>query len=185
LTNQTLKIGTILITGISAAGKTTLGRRLFQDLKNSNVDNLTLLDGEETRLIFEKKGIHFGYSMQDRYNHTIEIAHMAKECNDQGRNAIVCAIAPCKDAREKMRMLIGNMLEVYLDCPVEVCAQRDYKNNYNKAYQGLYDTFIGVTNPYEFSANPELTLHTGVENVEVCSEILLKNALTFLKNSSG
>ena len=185
LTNQTLKVGTILITGISAAGKTTLGRRLFQDLKKCNVDNLTLLDGEETRVILEKKGIHFGYSMQDRYNHTLEIAQMAKECNDQGRNVIVCAIAPCKDAREKMRTLIENMLEVYLDCPVEVCAQRDYKNNYNKAYQGLYETFIGVTNPYEPSISPELILHTGVENVEICSEVLLKNALTFLKNGCG
>ena len=181
MTSKNSKIGTILITGISAAGKTTLGRRLFQDLKNKNINNLKLFDGEEVRNLLAKEGNVIGYSLEDRYKHMLDLAKMAKECNDQGQIAIVCAIASSRGVRERVRSFIGNMLEVYLDCPVEVCANRDYKHHYEKAFKGLYETFIGVTDPYETSS-PELVLQTGVDSKDKCSEVLLEKTLAFLQN---
>ena len=47
-----------------------------------------------------------------------------------------------------MRKIMANVMEVYLECPIKVCAQRDYKDNYEKAYNGQYDNFVGVTEPY-------------------------------------
>ena len=70
-------------------------------------------------------------------------------------------------------------MEVYLDCPVEVCAARDYKEHYRKAYGGSYDNFVGVTEPYEKSDHPELTLDTANRSVEDCMATLLDRTLAF------
>jgi len=72
-------------------------------------------------------------------------------------------------------------MEVYLDCPVNVCAQRDYKGHYRRAFAGEYDNFIGVTEPYELSEAPEKIINTAELTIEECSKILLNETLRFLK----
>jgi adenylylsulfate kinase-like enzyme len=72
-------------------------------------------------------------------------------------------------------------MEVYLDCPVSICAQRDYKGNYAKAFQGLYENFIGVTEPYQLSEHVDLTLYTGRDSLDRCSSILYSSVIDFLK----
>ena len=182
--NQELTIGTILISGISASGKTRLGRRLFRDLEVKGINNVTLFDGEETRALLEEKGLHFGFSMADRVAHTRELTKLAIDCNAGGDICIICAIASCKTARDDMRNDIGNFMEVYLDCPVEVCAERDYKGQYKRALDGLYETFIGVTDPYETSDNPQLVLRTHKMDVKQCSTVLFENVLKFVRNGT-
>ena len=76
-----------------------------------------------------------------------------------------------------------DVMEVYLECPVQICAQRDYKGNYEKAYKGLYDSFIGVTEPYQMSANVDLILRTGENSIEECSNILFDCVTKFLTNT--
>ena len=183
--NKKSNLGTIFITGISASGKTTLGKRLLNDLIESGFKNLKLLDGEETRTLFETRGLHFGYSVEDRDAHTREIAKLVFEYNAKGIICIVCAIAPSKKSREEMRQQVGSLMEVYLECPVEVCAKRDYKGHYSKAFKGLYKTFIGVTDPYEISDHPQLVLKTHKMDVKLCSETLLKKSLDYLKNGKN
>jgi adenylylsulfate kinase len=76
---------------------------------------------------------------------------------------IVSAISPYKEARDQVRRRIGDFIEVYVDCPVEVCAERDVKGLYKKAYAGEIKEFTGVSDPYEPPAAPELTLRTNEE----------------------
>ena len=45
---------TIFITGITASGKTTLGKCLNDDLKSYGIDNVKFLDGEDLRVSLEK-----------------------------------------------------------------------------------------------------------------------------------
>ena len=172
---------TIFITGISLSGKSTLGKRLKDDLIKSGICNIKLLDGEDIREQFEERGKHYGYSTEERNAIALEIARMALEYNRQGIICIICSICHVRQIREQMRAIIGNIMEVYLDCPLSVCVQRDYKGNYTKAFQGLYDNFIGVTEPYQKSDQTELVLHTDRDSIEKCSQLLLKSALTFLK----
>ena len=95
-----------------------------------------------------------------------EIAGMALEANQNGYVCIVCTIAHERESRRKAREKIGKYMEVHLDCKTSVCAKRDYKGHYRKAYAGLYDTFIGVTEPYQRSEHVELTLRTDCADVD-------------------
>ena len=178
--NNSLRVGTILITGISASGKSTLGEHLKDDLIKSGVDNLKFIDGEDFRAQLTRQGKHYGYSMAERNELGLEIAHMALEYNRKGIICIISGSCPVREIREQMRAIVGNLMEVYLDCPVDICAQRDYKGNYAKAFQGLCDNFLGVSASYQRSDAVELTLHTGKDSVEECSRVLHESAATFL-----
>lgn len=174
--------GTILLTGLSASGKTTLGRRLHDGLLQAGVPRVKLLDGEEVRAALEAQGRRYGYTASERAALALELAHMARSWNDQGYVSIVCAILHLRKTREQVRSHIGRFMEVYLDCPVSVCAAREYKGHYQKAFAGLYDSFIGVTEPYEVSDQVELVLPTGTRGVDECCAMLLPPALAFARN---
>ena len=182
--NGQVNVGTIFITGISASGKTTLGRNLLEHLRHSGISNIELLDGEDVRLRLEAAGRHYGRSTTDRNAVAREIAEMASDANEKGYVCIVCTIGHHRQTREMVRERIGRVFEVFLDCPVEVCAKRDRKGHYAKAFAGLYDNFVGVTEPYERSEEVELILDTDRNTIEECSSILLNETLDFLRNSS-
>ncbi|MBI2360076.1 MAG: adenylyl-sulfate kinase [Deltaproteobacteria bacterium] len=174
--------GTIWITGLSAAGKTTLGRGLRELLAGHGIHNVQLLDGEELR---KSSGRSYGFSTTERAAFALRIAKVARECNENGDIAIVCAISHVKEIRQTIREQFHNFMEVYLSCPVEICAARDYKGHYEKAFAGVYDNFIGVTEPYQPSDRPELTIDTAKESIDQCTRILFEGAMAFLKSANG
>ncbi|MDA2932854.1 adenylyl-sulfate kinase [Acidobacteria bacterium AH-259-D05] len=175
--------GTIFITGLSASGKTTLGTRLHQDLLRRGYKKVILLDGEVVRRQLASQDECFGYSTEDRKAYSLELAKMARSHTSRGFIAILCAISHVKETRGKMREIVGNVMEVYLDCPVDICAARDYKGHYKKAKEGLYDNFIGITEPYQVSDDPELILDTATCDVDESAEILEKEVVDFLNNT--
>lgn len=172
------RAATIWITGISAAGKSTLGFGLEKALTEAGVTNIELLDGEEVRARLTRK---YGYTTEERNALALVIGDMAREANEKGNVAIVCAISHVAATRAQIRDRIGDFMEVYLDCTVEVAAKRDYKDQYIRALAGEIENFIGVTEPYQESAHPELVLHTGDASVEECLERLAASALAFLR----
>ena len=174
--------GTILITGISASGKSTLGKCLRDDLLLDGFKKVELIDGEAFRERLRALGKEYGYSTEDRNAVLTETTRFALERNNLGYVCIVCTIAHVRTTRESIRERIGNIMEVYLDCPVEVCADRDKKGQYNKAFAGLSDNFVGVTEPYQRSDDVELVLDTDRQSIEECSAILLRKTLSFLRD---
>lgn len=174
--------GTIWITGLSASGKTTLGLQLRKALISEGICNVELLDGEELRKTLGKS---YGFSTQERNAFALDIGQLAKECNDKGNIAIVCAISHVREIRLKIRRQIPRFTEVYLNSPVEMCARRDYKDQYRKAFSGMYNNFIGVTEPYQLSDRPELTIDTANGTIEYCSTVLLEHTLAFLRSANG
>ena len=169
--------GTIWITGLSASGKTTLGKQLHEDLKSREINEVILLDGEAVR---ERIG-NFGYTNEERNKVAFRIAEIALESNKNGKVVIVAGITHQRKTRAKIREYLGQYTEVYLKCPVDVCAARDYKGNYRKAFAGELDNFVGVTFPYEES-DPELILDTQTKSAEECSKILLTHVLNFINS---
>lgn len=170
--------GTIWITGLSASGKTTLGERLRADLARDGIRHVELFDGERVRPTLRRT---YGYSAAERNAVILELGRLAGACNRKGKIAIVCAISHVKEIRDTVRRQLGAFMEVYLQCPVAVCARRDPKGHYARARTGQYDHFIGVTEPYQVSEHPELVLDTATLSVEACAEELHARALEFLR----
>ena len=169
---------TIWITGLSASGKSTLGKCLKDELDNKGISKVDLLDGENVRSRLSRK---YGFSTEERNSLAGVIAKLAIESNRKGTVAIVCAISHVKQTREDIRHKLGSdFLEVYLKCSVDMCASRDYKGHYNKAFAGEYSNFVGVTEPYQVSDHPDLIIDTETNSVDRCVEILLSGSLRFL-----
>jgi adenylylsulfate kinase-like enzyme len=80
---------------------------------------------------------------------------------------ITAAISPYRELRDEARETMGDrFIEVFVKASVEVCAERDVKGLYEKAFKGEIKEFTGVSDPYEPPLNAELTLDTEHESAE-------------------
>ncbi len=153
---------TIWFTGLSGAGKSTLSEIIEKRLRDRG-RNVEVLDGDIVRTHLSKG---LGFSREDRDTNIKRIAFV---CGLLTRNGVVCisaAIAPYHEAREWARNEIGNFVEIYVKCPIEVCRQRDVKGLYKLVDEGKLKGFTGVDDPYEEPENPELVVETDKETVE-------------------
>ena len=169
--------GTIWITGITASGKTTLGQSLYERLVEKGVSPLEFLDGDELR---KRLGKTYGHSMEDRQIVLKKIVKLAKGKNKRGITVIVSTVSHKKAMREYARSQISQFMEVYLDCSPKACADRDHKGLYEFAHTVKYDLFPGITEPYEPSDAPHLTLNTEKTPFSECANILFRQVVLFL-----
>jgi adenylyl-sulfate kinase len=153
---------TIWFTGLSGAGKSTLAEIIEQRLRERG-HNVEVLDGDEVRTHLSKG---LGFSKEDRDTNIKRIAFVSKLLTRNGVATISAAIAPYREAREWARQEIGNFVEVYVKCPLEVCRQRDVKGLYKLVDEGKIKNFTGVDDPYEEPENPEVIVETGKESIE-------------------
>ena len=153
---------TIWFTGLSGAGKSTLSEAIEERLK-ARGRNVEILDGDIVRTHLSKG---LGFSREDRDTNIKRIAFV---CGLLARNGVICisaAIAPYREARQWARQEIGNFVEVYVKCPLEVCRQRDVKGLYKLVDEGKITGFTGVDDPYEEPQHPELVVETHKETIE-------------------
>ena len=150
---------TVWFTGLPSSGKSTLAA-LLRDALRSRGLTVELLDGDEVRTELTRG---LGFSREDRDENIRRIAWVAKVLTRNGIVAITAAISPYRAARERARQEIGQFVEVYVDCPVEVCMQRDVKGLYARARRGEIEQFTGVSDPYEAPPHPEVVVHTDRE----------------------
>jgi adenylylsulfate kinase len=172
---------TIWICGITASGKTTLGISLAEDLKESGFDNVEFLDSEELRKMMDRK---YGFSVEERIEVGRNLVRIVSRLQQAGKITVLSTIAHKLEIRANARASLTNFMEVYLDCPVATCAKRDYKGHYKRAFAGEYDTFVGVTEDFELSVNPDLVLKTGECSLAECRSALLRAALKFIEQRS-
>ena len=153
---------TIWFTGLSGSGKSTLSEVIEQRMKALG-RNVEVLDGDIVRTHLSKG---LGFSREDRDTNIKRIGFV---CNLLTRNGVICisaAIAPYRDARDWARKEIGNFVEVYVRCPLDVCRQRDVKGLYKLVDEGKLKNFTGVDDRYEEPLHPELIVETDKETVE-------------------
>ena len=172
----------IWITGITASGKTFLGKSLMNGLNDHNYTDVIHLDGDELR---KRPGWIQGHSLQDRFKIIDLLINLIIEEQNHGKIVIVSTVSHIKDMRELARKKISGFHEVYLNCSAEKCAERDYKGFYKRAVQNtdVDEIFPGVTEEYQVSKNPELILNTGVEDPTKSNEKLLSYTLIELRKS--
>ncbi len=151
---------TLWFTGLSGAGKTTISEIVERELR-SRFGRVEVLDGDIVRTNLSKG---LGFSREDRDTNILRIGFVAELLTRNGVGMIVSAISPFKEARDQVRRSIGeDFIEVYVDAPIEVCAERDVKGLYEKAFAGEILQFTGVSDPYEPPAAPELHIKTNEE----------------------
>jgi adenylylsulfate kinase len=154
------------LTGLSGAGKSTLARTVTVALADRG-HRVELLDGDEIRTNL-CQGL--GFSRADRDTNIARIGYVAGKLAKHGVAVVVAAISPYREARAKVRTAVTNFVEVFVDAPLETCAQRDPKGLYAKAIAGEIANFTGVSDPYEAPEDPELVVHTDREPVERSAE---------------
>lgn len=163
----------IWLTGLSACGKSTIAMALEQVLIQRGRLSY-VLDGDNIRHGLNK---NLGFSPEDRTENIRRIGQVAKLFADAGLIVISSFISPYKEDRDMVRELLpeGQFIEVFVDAPVEVCAERDPKGLYKKAMAGEIKGFTGVSPdaPYEAPVNPELHIQTAEKSVEESVEEIL------------
>lgn len=154
----------IWMTGLSCAGKTTLGLALEKELFKRNFF-IQLLDGDDVRLGLNKD---LAYSEEDRAENIRRIAEVNALFNHSGIITINCFISPTNAIRQIARTIIGSdkFIEVFVKAPLSLCEKRDVKGFYLKARQGLIKEFTGIDSPFEDPEHPDLILDTDTYTVE-------------------
>ena len=153
---------TVWFTGLSGAGKSTIAEMLYHELQARNLKT-EILDGDVVRQNLSKG---LGFSKEDRDTNILRIGFVANLLTRNGVGVIVSAISPYKEARDQVRRRIVDFVEVFVDAPLEVCAERDVKGLYKKAFAGEIEQFTGVSDPYEPPNAPDLVLKTDEESPE-------------------
>lgn len=153
-------------TGLSGSGKSTLSERIHKRLVACGA-RVELLDGDEVRTHLSKG---LGFSKEDRDTNVRRIGFVAELLARNGVIAITAAISPYRETRDAVRARIGEFVEIFMDCSIEVLAERDVKGLYKKALAGEIPHFTGVSDPYEAPESPELRVDSAVEDIAVSEE---------------
>ena len=162
---------TIWFTGLSGSGKSTVAREVEGILFKRGCLVYTL-DGDNIRHGLNK---NLGFSPEDREENIRRIGEVAHLFADAGLIALTAFISPYRTDRDKARALANNgeFIEVYVDCPLEVCEERDPKGLFKKARAGEIKEFTGISAPYEAPENPELRLNTANQTLRESALIVV------------
>ncbi len=162
---------TVWFTGLSASGKSTLAVATEQGLYERGYHTY-ILDGDNVRHGLNK---NLGFSPEDRTENIRRIGEVAGLLRDCGIINLVAFISPYRIDRQAARELNNDstFIEVFIDCPVEICEQRDPKGAYKKARQGIIKEFTGISAPYEAPENPEIHLRTDEMSEEECVQLII------------
>lgn len=152
------------MTGLSGSGKSTIAENLERELYNRNFFTETL-DGDNIR-----SGINsnLGFSEADRTENIRRIAEISKLFLNSGIITINCFVSPTNEIRSLAKKIIGenDFIEIFVNCPIEICEQRDVKGLYAKARRDEIPDFTGITSPFEAPANPSLEIKTNELSIE-------------------
>lgn len=153
---------TIWFTGMACTGKSTLANYLAARLRQVG-RSVEILDENTVR---EELWSELEDSKEDRTAIIRRLGLVANLLSRNGVAVLVAALSPYKAAREDNRRMIARYVEVYVDCPTEKLIERDNTGRYKKALSGEIPNFVGITEPYEPPASPEVSIHSDQESTE-------------------
>ena len=156
---------TLWFTGLSGSGKTAIAEPLAKALRDRGL-RVERLDGDIVR---QHLTSDLGFTKADRDENIKRVTFVAKLLSRNGVGVICSFISPYRERRARTRAEIAEgarFIEVFVDCPLEVCADRDVKGLYEQAFAGKIENFTGVSDPYEAPEDPEIVCRTAEQTVE-------------------
>jgi adenylylsulfate kinase len=166
---------TLWFTGLPCSGKSAIANRVAEILRGRNL-KAERLDGDTVRKSLCRD---LGFSREDRNENIRRVTFVAKLLTRNGVAVLTSFISPYREIRNEARCEIGNFIEIYVRCPLEVCMARDIKGMYQKAIRGEIKEFTGISDPYEEPLNPDLVLETDKESLDESAS----KVLDFLKKT--
>lgn len=161
--------------GLSGSGKTTLANALFEELKNKYPSCLLKkLDGDLLRNGLNR---NLGFSLADRNENIRRSAEVAKLFYETGFVVLASFITPTHQNQDLLDEIFketpSSLFKVFIDCPLEVCEQRDVKGLYKKARTGQIQEFTGISSPFENPLKNKVDLIIDSNQLEVKESIQL------------
>ena len=153
---------TLWFTGLPCSGKSVVADRVAEILRGRGL-RVERLDGDIVRQSLTRD---LGFSRKDRDENIRRVTFVAKLLTRNGVAVLTSFISPYREIRAESRREIGDFIEVYTKCSLDVCIQRDIKGMYQKAMRGEIKEFTGVSDPYEEPVNPEILLETDKETLQ-------------------
>lgn len=152
-------------TGFSGSGKSTLAQAVQTALFRRGCHTY-VLDGDNVRHRLNKD---LGFSPADREENIRRVGEVASLFRDAGTLTLTAFISPYRVDREQARAITGDgFIEIYVECDIAICEERDPKGLYKKARAGEIPDFTGISAPYEVPENPELIINTGKKDLDAC-----------------
>ena len=153
---------TLWFTGLPCSGKSAVADRVADILKERGL-RVERLDGDIVRQDLTRD---LGFSKEDRDENIRRVTFVARLLTRNGVAVLTSFVSPYRKVRARSRKEIGNFIEVYVKCSLEVCIERDIKGMYKKALNGEIKEFTGISDPYEEPLDPEILLETDKESLE-------------------
>lgn len=159
-------------TGLPASGKSTIAGRV-EELLHEQGFTTYLLDGDNIRAGLNKD---LSFSGEDRRKNIRRVAEVAKLFVDCGVIVLAAFISPYRSDRQMVAKMVekGEFTEIYINCPLEVCEERDPKGLYKKARAGELKDFTGVDAPFEAPERPPIEIQSDKMSVEEAAEKIVK-----------
>ena len=145
------------ITGLSGAGKTTIGRMFYNKFRKE-YSNCVFFDGDTLRKVF---GDDLGYSEEDRRKCAMRYSRLCKLLSDQGIHVVICTISMFDSVREWNRDNFVRYKEIYIRVPLSVLKERDQKGLYSGNTCEQDTTVAGLDFAFEEPKNPDIILDNG------------------------
>ncbi len=164
--NKKMKNSVYWITGLSGAGKTTVGKIFYTKLRNQK-DSVLFLDGDRLRDVF---GNDLGYTRKDRICCAMRYSKICQMLSEQGMDVVICTISMFHEIRAWNRENIVNYKEIYLEVPMKILKQRNQKDLYKSG-----NNVVGIDIELELPENPDITLiNDGSLSPENLADILFR-----------
>lgn len=161
----------IWVIGLAGAGKTIIGREIYNYLKQKH-SNTVFLDGDIIRDIMAND---LGHTHADREKNGWRICKLCKHLDDQNINVVTCILSNFQEQRDWNRKNFSKYKEIYIDVPMEVLIKRDQKGLYTSVLSGKINNVVGIDIPFNKPNNPDLIIN----NSEITKDfkLLAKNSL--------
>lgn len=165
------------ITGLSGAGKTTIGRLWTQELRRAG-ETAVLLDGDELRQVF---GDDLGFTPEDRRKSAMRNARLCALLGRQGLNVVCCTISMFDSVRSWNRENIPGYFEVYVRVSLDTLRRRDQKGLYSRGNRDVAGIHFQVEEP----KTPDLILENDGKYTPEEQVSLLRAKINEIENLGG
>jgi len=166
----------IWIIGLSASGKTTLGKAMYEVWKEE-APNTVFLDGDDVRKIFRHESQTQHYTIEERKRNSDRICELCEWLDMQNINVVCSVLSLFEEARDWNRKTYSKYFEVYIDVPMEILKKREKKGLYEGAACGKIKNVVGVDIPFSTPQNPDFIFDNSKNDAdfsETAREILIK-----------